>query len=131
MDDVRGRFLGQPHYNDIVTKFTVGITESQERLPTFNWLPILHKRPYNARFIANSSSCTTTNLSKGVPTPTRNLFATGSRLEKKLKSWSGCKGRGKVFLKSPTSRRLKSFASCLLNMHKRLTATEFDREEVA
>ena len=60
-----------------------------------------------------------------------NLFATGSRLEKKLKSRSGCKGRGKVFLESPTSRRLKSVASCLLNMHKRLAATEFDREEVA
>ena len=28
------------------------------------WLPKLHKRPYNARFIANSSSCTTTELSK-------------------------------------------------------------------
>ena len=24
------------------------------------WLPKLHKRPYKARFIANSSSCTTT-----------------------------------------------------------------------
>ena len=60
-----------------------------------------------------------------------NLFATGSRLEKKLKSRRGCKGRGKVFFKSPTSRRLKSVASCLLNMHKRLAATEFDREEVA
>ena len=28
------------------------------------WLPELHKRPYKARFIANSSSCTTTELSK-------------------------------------------------------------------
>ena len=28
------------------------------------WLPSLHKRPYKARFIANSSSCTTTELSK-------------------------------------------------------------------
>ena len=26
------------------------------------WLPKLHKRPYKARFIANSSSCTTTEL---------------------------------------------------------------------
>ena len=38
--------------------FAVGITESQERLPTFYWLPNLHKRPYKAHFIANSSSCT-------------------------------------------------------------------------
>ena len=28
------------------------------------WLPKHHKRPYKARFIANSSSCTTTELSK-------------------------------------------------------------------
>ena len=46
------------------TKFAVGITESQEKLPAFYWLPKLHKRPYKARFIANSSSCTTTSLSK-------------------------------------------------------------------
>ena len=52
------------HCSDIVTKFAVGITESQEKLPTFYWLPILHKQPYKARFIANSSSCTTTSLSK-------------------------------------------------------------------
>ena len=29
-----------------------------------NWLPKLHRRPYKAQFIANSSSCTTTELSK-------------------------------------------------------------------
>ena len=52
------------HCSDIETKFAVGITESQEKLPTFYWLPKLHKRPYKARFIANSSSCTTTSLSK-------------------------------------------------------------------
>ena len=28
------------------------------------WLPKLHRRPYKARFIANSSSCTTTEISK-------------------------------------------------------------------
>ena len=28
------------------------------------WFPKLHKQPYKARFIANSSSCTTTNISK-------------------------------------------------------------------
>ena len=31
---------------------------------TLYWLPKLHKKPYKARFIANSSSCTTTELSK-------------------------------------------------------------------
>ena len=33
-------------------------------LPTMFWLPKLHKRPYKARFIASSSSCTTSELSK-------------------------------------------------------------------
>ena len=28
------------------------------------WLPKLHKRPYKARFIANSSACSTSELSK-------------------------------------------------------------------
>ena len=32
-------------------------------LPTLYWLPKLHKRPYKSRFIVNSSSCTTTELS--------------------------------------------------------------------
>ena len=40
------------------------VKERQDRLPTMYWLPKLHKRPYKARFIANSSSCTTTELSK-------------------------------------------------------------------
>ena len=52
------------HCSDIDTNFAVGITESQEKLPTFCWLPKLHKRPYKARFIANSSSCTVTSCLK-------------------------------------------------------------------
>ena len=52
------------HCSDIDTKFVVGITESQEKIAAFYWLPKLHKRPYKARFIANSSSCTSTSLSK-------------------------------------------------------------------
>ena len=42
----------------------MSIKEKQDRLPPLHWLPKLHKRPYKARFIANSSSCTTTVLSK-------------------------------------------------------------------
>ena len=38
--------------------------QDRDRLPTLYWLPKPHKRPYKARFIANSSSCTTTVLSK-------------------------------------------------------------------
>jgi len=34
------------------------------KLPTMYWIPKLHKTPYQARFIANSSSCTTTLISK-------------------------------------------------------------------
>ena len=46
------------------TKFAVSVNEDQERLHTFYWLPKLHKKPHKARFIANSSSCTTNELSK-------------------------------------------------------------------
>ena len=44
--------------------FGVKAKENQDRVPTLYWLPKLHKKPYKARFIANSSSCTTTELSK-------------------------------------------------------------------
>ena len=37
---------------------------TQHKLPTMYWIPKLHKNPYKARFIASSSSCTTTELSK-------------------------------------------------------------------
>ena len=52
------------HLNDLPVKFSVCVSEGQDKLPTMYWLPKLHKRPYKARFIANSSSCTTTELSK-------------------------------------------------------------------
>ena len=50
------------HSNDLPYKFAINVKERQDRLPTMYWLPKLHKRPYKARFIANSSSCTTTEL---------------------------------------------------------------------
>ena len=52
------------HYNHLALKFSVCVKERQDRLPTMYWLPKLHKTPYKARFIANSCSCTTTELSK-------------------------------------------------------------------
>ena len=52
------------HSNETPYKFAVDVKERQDRLPTMYWLPKLHKRPYKARFIANSSSCKTTELSK-------------------------------------------------------------------
>ena len=53
------------HCNHLALKFSVCVKERQDRLPTTYWLPKLHKKKtYKARFIANSSSCTTTELSK-------------------------------------------------------------------
>ena len=52
------------HSNEIPNKFAVDVKERQDRLPTMYWLPKLHKGPYKARFIANSSYCTTTEISK-------------------------------------------------------------------
>ena len=44
--------------------FGVKARENQDKVPTLSWLPKLHKKPYKARLMANSSSCTTTELSK-------------------------------------------------------------------
>ena len=44
-------------------KFVLFVDEDHSKLPTLYWLPKLHKRPYKSRFIANSSACTTTELS--------------------------------------------------------------------
>ena len=52
------------HCNHLALKFSVCVKERQDRLPTMYWLPKLHKTPYKARIIANSSSCTTTELSR-------------------------------------------------------------------
>ena len=51
------------HSNDMPSTFAVNVKEHQDKLPTMYWLPNLHKGPYKARFITNSSSCTTTELS--------------------------------------------------------------------
>ena len=52
------------HCNHLALKFSVCVKERQDRLPTMYWLPKLHKKTYKARFIANSSFCSTTELSK-------------------------------------------------------------------
>ena len=51
------------HINTL-TKVNVKIDKCE--LPTFYWLPKLHKRPYKSRFISNSSHCSTTILSKHI-----------------------------------------------------------------
>ena len=43
----------------------VKANENQDKIPsTLYWLPKLHKKPYKAGFIANSSSCTKTEFFK-------------------------------------------------------------------
>ena len=45
-------------------KLKVDIKITQHKLPTMYWIPKLHKKPFKARFISNSSSSTTTTLSQ-------------------------------------------------------------------
>ena len=47
----------------MAAKFGLFVDEDHSKLPTLYWLPKFHKRPYKSRFIANSSACTTTELS--------------------------------------------------------------------
>ena len=51
------------HRCHMAAKFGLFIDEDHSKLPTLYWLPKLHKRSYKLRFIANSSACTTTELS--------------------------------------------------------------------
>ena len=79
------------HSNEIRNKFAVDVKEGKDRLSTMYWLPKLHKRQYKARFIANSSSCTTTELSKFL---TSCLTAIKAKV---IKSVRLCmKGKGKI-----------------------------------
>ena len=47
----------------MAAEFGVFVDEDDSKLSTIYWLPKLHKRPYKSRIIANSSSCTTSELS--------------------------------------------------------------------
>ena len=47
----------------MAAKLGLFVDEDHSKLPTLYWLPKLHKRPYKSRFIANSSTCTTTEMS--------------------------------------------------------------------
>ena len=47
----------------MAAKFGVFVDEDHSKLPMLYWLPKLNKWPYKSRFIANSSSCTSTELS--------------------------------------------------------------------
>ena len=51
------------HRCHMTAKFRLIDDEDHSELPTLYWLLKLHKRPIKSRFIANSSACTTTELS--------------------------------------------------------------------
>ena len=56
-------YIVDRHRCHMAAKFGLFVDEDHSKLPTLYWLPKLHKRPYKSRFIANSSACTTTELS--------------------------------------------------------------------
>ena len=47
----------------MAAKFGLFVDEDHSKLPTLYWLPKIHKRSYKSSFTANSSACTTTELS--------------------------------------------------------------------
>ena len=54
-------YIVDRHRCHMETKIEVFVDEGHSKIPTLYWLP---KRPYkSSRFIANSGSCTTTELS--------------------------------------------------------------------
>ena len=55
--------IDRHRYHFIAAKFGVFVDEDHSKLPTLYLLPKVHKWPYKLRFIANSSSFTTTDLS--------------------------------------------------------------------
>ena len=62
--DEKSVHVDNRHLNEMSLKFSVGVKDRQEKLPTLHCLPKLYKRSYKARFIAIPSSCTSTELSK-------------------------------------------------------------------
>ena len=77
------------HSNEIPNKFAVDVKERQDRLPTMYWLPKLHKGPYKARFIANSSSCPATELSKLLTSCLTAIKAKVIKYCETVYEWSG------------------------------------------
>ena len=58
------RVIVNGHGCHTALNFGVKVKVNQDKVPTLYWLPKLNKKTYKARSIANSSSCTTTELSK-------------------------------------------------------------------
>ena len=58
------RLIVDGHGCHTALNFGVKAKENEDKVPSLYLLPKLHKKTHKARFIANSSSCTTTELSK-------------------------------------------------------------------
>ena len=56
-------YIVDRHRCHMADKLRLFVDEDHSKFPTLYWLPKLHKPPYKSRFIANSSACTTTELS--------------------------------------------------------------------
>ena len=52
------------HTTTLENIFHITLQQKEKNLPKIYWIPKLHKTPYKARFIAGSSSCTTTKIPK-------------------------------------------------------------------
>ena len=52
------------HTTTLENIFHITLQQKEKNLLKIYWIPKLHKTPYKARFIAGSSSCTTTKISK-------------------------------------------------------------------
>ena len=52
------------NHTSSLTKFNIKLTEKESKLPHIYWIPKVHKKAYKSRFIAGSSSCATTKISK-------------------------------------------------------------------
>ena len=62
--DVTVDEIVRTHTTTLENIFHITLQQKEKNLPKIYWIPKLHKTPYKARFIAGSSSCTTTKISK-------------------------------------------------------------------
>ena len=91
--------------------FDVKANENQDKVPTLYWLPKLHKKLYKARFIANSTSCTTTELSNELTsclTAVKNMLSSTVKryMRDPVKTYFGLlKIQVKFFLRLCTSKK--------------------------